>query len=292
MERKRTIPTMNELMGSVEIINGFLSATDKDRLLVSLETMQELVHSDWIELTILFDKNHTPPINMATVQIGRTAGPAEQKNAGECPLTRMWACTDPPNTWTDYFVDACASIDSTLQNGGKCSLRYCAKKEGYLLTYHDMKSPDRITVLLVGWLGTPANMRVLEMLQHILPSIHHSSWPLLNVPLTKDITATLTSRELQVLSLASKGMKSYQIGNRLKCTERTVRFHLGNIYQKLGVTNRVDAVLKAVATDPVINQRLAHRASVGGIIFGNPLPNDRMAFRVNTHLFRKHGEGR
>jgi len=49
---------------------------------------------------------------------------------------------------------------------------------------------------------------------------------------------SLTPRELEVAWLAAKGGTNAEIAQRLWVTEQTVKFHLANIYQKLGVSNR------------------------------------------------------
>ncbi len=56
----------------------------------------------------------------------------------------------------------------------------------------------------------------------------------------------LTERELEVLRLAAKGMGNRQIATELAISDRTVQGHLGNIYEKLRVSTRTEAVLFAV----------------------------------------------
>jgi DNA-binding NarL/FixJ family response regulator len=51
----------------------------------------------------------------------------------------------------------------------------------------------------------------------------------------------LTARELEILRLVASGATSGDIGRRLWVTEQTVKFHLRNIYRKLGVANRTEA---------------------------------------------------
>jgi DNA-binding NarL/FixJ family response regulator len=51
----------------------------------------------------------------------------------------------------------------------------------------------------------------------------------------------LTRREYAVLDLLAAGMTNAQIADRLSIQESTVKFHLQNIFQKLGVTNRTEA---------------------------------------------------
>ena len=51
----------------------------------------------------------------------------------------------------------------------------------------------------------------------------------------------LTDRELAILSGVARGLSNQAIGKELWVTEQTVKFHLTNIYRKLGVANRTEA---------------------------------------------------
>jgi len=59
------------------------------------------------------------------------------------------------------------------------------------------------------------------------------------------IGASLTEREREVLTLMAQGKENAEIAEELVVTERTVKFHVGNIYSKLGVTSRAAAVALA-----------------------------------------------
>ena len=52
----------------------------------------------------------------------------------------------------------------------------------------------------------------------------------------------LSNREAEVAELVTKGLSNKEVANQLFVTEKTVKFHLTNIYRKLGVTNRSGAV--------------------------------------------------
>ncbi len=57
---------------------------------------------------------------------------------------------------------------------------------------------------------------------------------------------SLTARELEVLRLLARGMRNKEIAARLFVSERTVNFHLANIYQKLNVSGRTEALSRAL----------------------------------------------
>ena len=56
----------------------------------------------------------------------------------------------------------------------------------------------------------------------------------------------LSARELEVLQLLAQGLSNRAIGEALFISDRTVQAHLTNIYAKMGVTTRLDAVLNAI----------------------------------------------
>jgi DNA-binding NarL/FixJ family response regulator len=53
--------------------------------------------------------------------------------------------------------------------------------------------------------------------------------------------AGLTERETAILSAVARGLSNEAIGKELWVAEQTVKFHLTNIYRKLGVSNRTEA---------------------------------------------------
>jgi len=55
----------------------------------------------------------------------------------------------------------------------------------------------------------------------------------------------LTEREREVLDLIAGGMSNTDIGRRLAIAEKTVRNHVSNIFSKLHVTDRAQAVVRA-----------------------------------------------
>ena len=55
----------------------------------------------------------------------------------------------------------------------------------------------------------------------------------------------LTSREDEVLDLIAQGLNNQAIANRLSISEKTVRNHISNIFNKLQVVDRAQAIVKA-----------------------------------------------
>jgi DNA-binding NarL/FixJ family response regulator len=62
----------------------------------------------------------------------------------------------------------------------------------------------------------------------------------------KEIYDGLTSREMEILKLLAGGMANKQIAYQLTISDKTVRNHVSNMYEKLNVYDRTQAALYAV----------------------------------------------
>ncbi len=60
----------------------------------------------------------------------------------------------------------------------------------------------------------------------------------------------LSAREKEVLGLAAEGMRTSQIASHLSISTLTVRTHFKNIYPKLGVNSRTEAIIFAIQHGP------------------------------------------
>jgi len=67
--------------------------------------------------------------------------------------------------------------------------------------------------------------------------------PLATKPSEERVTELLSERELEVLKLAAKGMSNKDIAEQLFLSVRTVQSHLANIFTKLDVGSRTEAIL-------------------------------------------------
>jgi DNA-binding NarL/FixJ family response regulator len=72
-----------------------------------------------------------------------------------------------------------------------------------------------------------------------------------SIDLRRDLDVRLTGREREVLAVAAEGLTARQIATRLGVRERTVTTHLGRIYGKLGVGNRLSAIRMAARSGMV-----------------------------------------
>jgi DNA-binding NarL/FixJ family response regulator len=62
----------------------------------------------------------------------------------------------------------------------------------------------------------------------------------------KDAAGVLTDRELEILQIIAKGLSNNEAAKVLGLSKATIRTHLEHIYEKLDVTNRVEAVTEGI----------------------------------------------
>ena len=93
--------------------------------------------------------------------------------------------------------------------------------------------------------ATPADLRAAirqsyERSVYLAPAAPAASSRHVGAP-AGDPARVLTAREREVLALVAEGRSNVEVGRVLWVTEQTVKFHLSNVYRKLGVSNRTEA---------------------------------------------------
>ncbi|MGH8546474.1 MAG: response regulator [Gammaproteobacteria bacterium] len=79
---------------------------------------------------------------------------------------------------------------------------------------------------------------------------------------TNDAVKDLTKRELEILKLVAEGLTNEEIGRRIFISEKTVKTHLTNIFDKLKVNNRFKAALLIMGQTHESNSSLMRRSKV------------------------------
>jgi len=90
-----------------------------------------------------------------------------------------------------------------------------------------------------------ATRRLLDQFAPMLPSLDGSE------PQATDSLAALTDREREVFVLIAEGRSNREIAQELYVSEGTVKIHVGRVFAKLGVRDRVQAVVLAYETGVV-----------------------------------------
>jgi DNA-binding CsgD family transcriptional regulator len=135
------------------------------------------------------------------------------------------SCADPPGSGgTSPRVDRRIAWLSVPPTGDASDVYVFVRCRGF--------GPDALLLLRYALAPTDALARV-----------HQRTTPLVEV--LEGPNAGLTAREREVLRLLSEGLLARTIAARLDVSPRTVHHHLGSIYSKLGVCDRLSAVLRA-----------------------------------------------
>ena len=97
---------------------------------------------------------------------------------------------------------------------------------------------DAIRVVARGeaLLAPSVTRRLLDRFAHTLPDSSRTA---------PDALAELTERELEVLTLLASGLSNAELAERLFLSETTVKTHVSSILRKLGLRDRVQAVVLA-----------------------------------------------
>lgn len=98
-----------------------------------------------------------------------------------------------------------------------------------LMQVHQVTSAEHV------WIGQQLMQRLIQRANNALPAHKTAStnWDL-----------QLTAREREIASLAAHGASNSDIAIRCDITERTVKAHLSAVFDKLGVTDRLQLALK------------------------------------------------
>jgi DNA-binding CsgD family transcriptional regulator len=101
-------------------------------------------------------------------------------------------------------------------------------------------------VLAVVELRAASGVPISDTLTRVLESVGREIGAFFAVrPCPPDDTGR-SARELEVLELVAEGLSAAQIGARLVLSPETIRSHIRNVHAKLGVGDRVSAVVKAM----------------------------------------------
>jgi DNA-binding NarL/FixJ family response regulator len=139
---------------------------------------------------------------------------------------RIRALTSPPKVIILTTFDMDEYVFSGLRAGAS----------GFLLK--DTLAADLISAVRVVTAGesVAAPSVTRRLIAHFLTSAPPS-------PPRQDRLAALTTREREVLTLITRGRSNAEIAGELHLVEGTVKTHIGRILAKLGLRDRVQAVI-------------------------------------------------
>lgn len=141
--------------------------------------------------------------------------------------------------WKDTYT----IYDLMLNSNASDSLEFKIK-QSFIAGF---KSSERSfgTLISLGNTFDYSDLEIRLMLLYICPLLH-KAMSNLSIQDTDDFIS-LTRRELEILSWIEQGKTYWEISQILCISENTVKFHVKNIYEKLDVKNKTQAIAMAYA---------------------------------------------
>ena len=152
--------------------------------------------------------------------------------------------------WSQVAPDVCLLDWSMPGMGGLETLhriREVAPAARVLVLTSSESAEDAATALREGACGFITKNVDHEEIVAAIRDVHAGGTGIRKGVLTRALgpQVGLSQREIEVLTLLRVGLNNGEIGQRLGITQRTARFHVSAILEKLGVADRTAAVAKA-----------------------------------------------
>ncbi|MCW5864602.1 MAG: AAA family ATPase [Anaerolineae bacterium] len=235
----------------------------RDRDLVAHEARIRARQGDWeAAWQLLIEAETDEPHALSQLVAAEIQLAREQSGAAESLLAQFVA-QYPAGFPNESSLEARLLWARALSAQGKMNQAHrvlaeavrLAAAEGYLRPFLDQGRPLVPLLALMLHMGAlPADgerfiSEVLRLLEGSSLSLHPSSFAHMPAEgLDAVATATsITAREQEVLRLLSEGLSNREIADRLCVSVGTIKTHLTNIYGKLGVNSRMQAVAEAQA---------------------------------------------
>ncbi|MEO6304714.1 MAG: response regulator transcription factor, partial [Bacteroidia bacterium] len=115
-----------------------------------------------------------------------------------------------------------------------------AGADGYLLKDEPIEKIKDAIFNLLNYEGAPMSPSIARRALNLL--INLSSMPTINENKISSDNYNLTEREKEVLSFLIEGFEYKEIGIKMNVSPNTIRNHISNIYKKLHVTSKTQAI--------------------------------------------------
>lgn len=156
---------------------------------------------------------------------------------------RVWLCAELPDWRSRIGTLAAAGVIVVVlslqpdESEGLAALELGARGYAHgLATAALLQEIDTVVSHGGLWVGETLMGRLLTALRPRLPATR------------TDVLAGLSPREAEVAQAVAAGMTNKEVARTLGVTERTVKAHLGAIFEKLGVRDRLQLVLRVGAS--------------------------------------------
>lgn len=148
-----------------------------------------------------------------------------------------------PFRWASAFCTAATQDPTYLE-----IKRGIGVNDGIAFAYPARYGRPELTLISLAIPARDMEQRHFTTIEYLLPHVHALLFRGAASAKTavEGATIHLTQREIEVLNWVKAGKGSWDIGMLLHVSERTVKFHLSNVFSKLQVSTRAHALARAM----------------------------------------------
>ncbi len=146
-------------------------------------------------------------------------------------------------------------LDLQMERSSLADVEALASRAAVIVVTASERPEDALSALRAGARGVVFKRFAIETLMTAIGAVvegHVWMPPALQSQLTQQLRGPaeqkLTNREREIVQHVARGMRNAEVAKRLFISEVTVKTHLNNIFQKLGVRDRVGLTLYAIRT--------------------------------------------
>ncbi len=144
-------------------------------------------------------------------------------------------------------------LDLQMERSAFVDIESLAERVAVVVVTATERVEDAIAALRAGARGLVFKRFAIETLMTAIHAVMEGHvWlpPALQAEITAQLReptgVSLTRREREIVRHVALGLRNAEVAGRLHVTEGTVKTHLNNIFQKLGLRDRVELALYAV----------------------------------------------
>ncbi len=234
----------HQLRFIVDIMNQSLNAGDEKSIILLVERLHDIFDFKAVAVGLLNESQKSKHV-FPWITSGYEKSWVDHYRTNQYekldPILHYGMQTEHSFTWATARKNVC------IRRKGVSELLEAAKDfnvyNGLGIICRAREKTHSKTIFAIQSVQDTVPFHCLEILQIIAPHVHEAfNRAIANPGERKNIKGLLSDREIEVLKWTKEGKTSWEIGCILKISERTVKFHFSNIFKKLNVVNRSQAV--------------------------------------------------
>lgn len=166
-------------------------------------------------------------------------------------LLWLWLLRKMPNQWLQTNKDLQEGAVAVLENSVNCHFDLTIGMIQFVRYYLQVGKHDfRLTKELYDQFKNKERYRIYYAPHSItflgaMPLVQPNQLGVEAKTNSEQLVEPLSARELEILALLAAGLSNKEIANQLSLSVNTIKMYASQIYQKLGVNRRTEAVAQA-----------------------------------------------